>query len=139
VKIDGQAISEMDGRRIVAVVPLSEVVSMKVVLGSDVKHPALLLLLGAVLVVLGLYPFLNLFNWLVQGGVLFTGQVWLVVWLFLGVYAFYEVLKKVPIVLIETKGGTRKFAFRGKVEPQELQEFIQRVKAEFGHTIDSDL
>jgi hypothetical protein len=136
VRVDGRFISEMDGRRALTSIPTSEIVGMKAVMGSDVRHPVLLFLLGVGSVGLGLYPFPRIFVWLMQGGMLHAGELWLVVWLFVGGYAALEAVKRKPNLLIETQGGIRKLVFRGSVQRQELQDFIHKMQSEFGHTVE---
>lgn len=139
VRVDKQSISLMDGRHRLVVIPMAEIVRIEILLGSDVKHPIILFLFGIGLIGLGLSPFLSVYHWLIYGGTLYVIQMWLVVWLILGCFVIIEVVKKKPILQIETIRGTRKIAFRGKLHHQELREFVRVVGVELGYTIESRL
>lgn len=135
VRVNDQSIAAMKGHRAEVVIPAAEIRSMKVVLGSEVQHPLMLLLFGIGLVGLGLLPVLH---WL-MGGILVGKEVLLLIWPFLGSYAIFEAVKKKPLLLVETTTGRKKITFRGSVERQELEAFIEKAKTEFGYIIDSRL
>jgi hypothetical protein len=120
-------------------IPRAEIESIDVRRGSPVQHPMLLFLFGLVAVAAGLYPIRRLVQWWWNGGMLWDREVLLLIFLPLGIHSLWEAVQRVPILLVRTTRGVKRVAFRGKVRPEELRQFLRRLETDFGYPVSADL
>jgi hypothetical protein len=91
---------------------------------------------GALMLSLGLFEVGRIVVWLFMGGVIIDRELLLLCLLILGGYALYELVQRVPILLVRTVRGSRRLEFRRPVSPEQLQEFARALEMELGCRVD---
>jgi hypothetical protein len=100
------------------------------------RRPILLFVLGLVLVGLGIVPPALAVIEFFSEGVVVAKEVLCVLWLILGVPALYQAFRRGYVLEVQTPSGLHRLEFKGGVQPQELEEFLDRVEREFGYTVE---
>jgi hypothetical protein len=137
VYVDERMIAEMAGAWPAVRVPRADIISIEVARGSESQRPIVQFLFGVLLLAMGLFPIPGIIRCLGQGKIVVGHEAILVVWLFLGIWVIYDAVKRRTLLLLRTPRGTKKIAFHGAVDAEELEEFLRLVKTAFGYTVES--
>jgi hypothetical protein len=116
--------------------PWARVEHLRLRYGFRARHPLLLGLFGLVLVGLGIVPILRALAWAAEGGTYILNEVFMVVWLLLGVGALYQALRRGFVLEVKTTTGCQSFEFTKGVSAQELGAFLDHVEQTFGYAIE---
>lgn len=118
-------------------VPRAEIQSVAFLHGSSAQHPIWMFFFGVILIALGLYSLRRAYAWWFQGGGVWDIELLMVGFLVLGVYALWEAVRRVPLLLVRTSRGTRRLVFQGTVTREQIHEFLQQLEREFGYAVHS--
>jgi hypothetical protein len=118
-------------------VPRAEIQSVEFLHGSSAQHPLWMFVFGVILVALGLYPLRRTYAWWFQGAGIMDVELLMVGFLVLGVYALWEAVKRVPLLLVRTTRGSRRLVFQKAVTREAVEDFLRRLESEFDYTVRS--
>jgi hypothetical protein len=132
VRINGDAIIELrHERKPVLVVPKEEIRSAELTRGSNSARPVLQCVFGGILIALATVPFVygTALTWLVVVVSLLLAGGWIIV----------DAVRPVTLLRLRTFRGTKKVAFHGRPDREELEAFLQAAEDKFGYVIDRKL
>jgi hypothetical protein len=139
VVISPEGVTEMNGTTRAVFVAKQDIQRIELTSGTGAERPLVQSIFGAVLVFVGLFSVEAIWQWLSEGGMLHQLQIALVVFMFVGAWMLWGVLRKRTYLRVTTGSDTRKIVFQGTVDAKQLADFIRAAGRQFGYSIQSHL
>lgn len=124
VAISEKGLGEIDGKRYLVHIPQSEITFAEVKYGSPAERPTMQLVAGAILAPL---CFFGIYIILMNGLTMIRWSLGMLLFGGVGIWLIIEVLKKRHYLEVQTSKGNRKLVFKGKVENDKLDQFLQQL------------
>jgi hypothetical protein len=105
--------------------------------GAIASHPALEFLIGIIALALSIWPIITVIRWLTEGGSMYDLTILLVVLAPVGVWMIASSLQRGHYLQIIQESETRKIRLSGKIQPEELDRFLQEASA-MGYSIERE-
>lgn len=140
IRVSDKAISERDSNgKPLAWVAREEIVRASLRTGSESKNPAFQSAFGLLLAAIALWPIAKVVEWMLYGGKISIFYALMSSLFALGGYLICSASIRKPILQIEKIRGTQKLAFRGKLNADELRNFVSEARSKFACEISFDL
>jgi hypothetical protein len=139
VRISGSSVAEMDGASPAVELPGKDIERLELMYGVAAERPAVQLILGAILMLTGVFPVRTIVAWVKEGGTLDVLHLGILVFAMLGALLIKGVFTKRHFLRVVTATDARKVVFRGKVEETQLVEFLRKARESFPYSIISTL
>jgi hypothetical protein len=136
IRFTADAVIELKSGQPVRAVRRPEITSIVLRRSPASKHPVMQLALGVVLVALGLYPCLRLFNWWRHGGAVHPHELTMLVWLAVGAWMVFEAIARRLCLLVQTPTTMHKMALQGTIDKDTLNDFIRQAEMEYGYIVE---
>ncbi len=147
VEISADEISEFHGERRVVTVPRKQIRHIKLSCDTSVRNPFLEFFVGFTLTFLGMMGIIIFFITAAAGGRLFiqreSGHLALplipvILWgaTGIGLWLLVRVFRSRYHLIVETSKRERKIFFEKTADIQDIKQFVQKAKIDFGYEID---
>lgn len=132
-----EGVAEFEGSQRTVFIPADKIQRLELVHGSPAERPVIQTVSGVVLFLIGCLSFQVIASWFREGGTISELHAALAVFLFIGGWMLWGVIRKRTYLLVSAGTDTRKLVFQGKVQAAELEKFGREASTEFGYTIQS--
>jgi hypothetical protein len=139
IRIDCNSIKLLEGEVVTNVVLKTKIFQINLIEGSVAKKPWVVILIGIALVIMGFLPVPGIIKFLLYGGLMTKGIFMWPLWIAVGMLLIFEVLKKRLILQIVTEKGEERLKFEGKIQKQQIQEFLKIANTQYGYSINSSV
>jgi hypothetical protein len=131
VRIGEDGLAEMDGQRRLLFIPKNEVHGLELVHASGAERPILTVLVGVVVLLVALFPFVFLFFVFMLGGHMEVHLFWLSAFGILGVWLLNFAIRSRYVLLVHTPAGRRKLVFHQSAAGGDVVRFVTEVALQF--------
>jgi hypothetical protein len=148
VEITAASVTEIDGKQVIVSLPRDQIVSLTMQKGIKSERPIVDIVIGAVLILMGVYIFLPMLSGLCSPSFLepqnnlnsrYTPMHFVVMGLVpipIGIYLIFNALQKRYFLQIyTTKGMKRKIVFNDDISYSEIRSFIEQAQSKYGYHI----
>jgi hypothetical protein len=134
IRISEALIAELDGPRLLVTVKRSNIERVTLRRGWQSRRPFLVLLFGAGLFVIGLFPIRVILRWLLHGGEIHGALLVIAAFLLVfGVWVVYDSLRRGFFLRIEGPQGRQKLCFGRRAVRRDIHEFLCQAEERFGY------
>lgn len=135
VEISEDGLAELDQGRRNVFVPRPEIREVQLSYGLGSERPLIAGILGAALLVVGIWPIRNLYLVLTGGGVFQIETIGAAALIFLGLWLIHFAFRKRLHLSVRTANQRRKILFHGKVNQEDLAELLRAAEHDFGYPV----
>jgi len=136
VEISESGIYEISGRRRIVNIPRSQIRNITFTRTIAAERPIAQIVFALLLIVVGLYGFKAILQWLTEGGILYIDiSFGYLLFLPLGGWLLMSAIKKKMLLLVKMDSDQRKVVFNQNHEIEKVREFLSKSQRQFGYHI----
>ena len=135
IRFSEESIAQLDNGRVAASVARIDVQRITLREGTVRERPILQIGAGVAIILIAIIPICQFIGFL-SHGILWSGIIWLLLAVGVGVLIIRNALKRGHFLDIETTAGHRKLAVEGHPSPSEIDSFLKSFEDRFGYQIE---